>query len=55
MNLSMGNAVRVSSTAAGLYTIAKMTGMDKKIVDFSKDAIRKGANFVMDKMNKGVY
>ena len=55
MNLSMGNAVRVSSTAAGLYAIAKMTGMDKKIVDMSKDAIRKGANFVMDKMNKGVY
>lgn len=55
MNLSMGNAVRVSSTAAGLYAVAKMTGMDKKVVDFSKDAIRKGANFVMDKMNKGVY
>lgn len=42
MNLSMGNAVRVSSTAAGLYTVAKMTGMDKKIADLSKDVIRGG-------------
>ena len=55
MNLSMGNAVRVSSTAAGLYTVAKLTGMDKKIVDFSKDAVSKGINFVKDKMNGGVY
>lgn len=55
MNLTMGNTVRVSSTAAGLYTITKMTGMDKKIADVSKEAIRKGANFVMDKFNGGVY
>ena len=55
MNLTMGNAVRVSSTAAGLYAVAKMTGMDKKIADVSKEAIRKGANFVMDKFNGGVY
>ena len=55
MNLTMGNAVRVSSTAMGLYTIAKMTGMDKKIANVSKDAIRKGINFVRDKMNGGVY
>ena len=55
MNLTMGNAVRVSSTAAGLYAIAKMTGMDEKIVNVSKDVIRKGANFIMDKFNGGVY
>lgn len=55
MNLTMGNAVRVSSTAAGLYTIAKLTGLDKKIADVSKDAVRKGFNFVMDHMNGGVY
>ena len=40
MNLTMGNAVRVSSTAAGIYAVAKMTGMDKKIVEVSKDVIR---------------
>jgi hypothetical protein len=55
MNLSMGNAVRVSSTAAGLYTIARMTGMDKKIADVSKEAMRVGLNFVMDRFNNGVY
>ena len=55
MNLTMGNAVRVSSTAAGVYAVAKMTGMDKKIVDFSKEAIRKGATFVMDHVKGGVY
>jgi len=55
MNLTMGNAVRVSSTAAGLYAVAKMTGMDKKIVEVSKDTMRAGLNFVMDRMHKGVY
>ena len=55
MNLTMGNAVRVSSTAAGLYAVAKLTGLDKKIADASKDVVRKGFNFVMDRMNGGVY
>lgn len=54
-NMSVGNVSRASATAAGLYTIAHMTGMDKKIVDFSKDAMSKGYNIVMDHMKGGVY
>ena len=54
MNLSTGNAVRVSSTAMALYTVARITGTDKKISDFSKNAINKGLEIIRDHMNKGV-
>ncbi len=51
INLSTGNAVRVSSAAAAIYTVAKITGTDQKIADFSKDVIRKGFDIVN---NRGV-
>ena len=54
MNLSTGNAVRVSSTAATLYALAKITGTDQKIADMSKEVVRRGFNLVNDYLHKGV-
>ena len=52
INASMGNVSRASATAAGIYTVAHITGVDKKVKDYGTEGIKKGADYVRYMMMK---
>ena len=52
INIVSGNPVAVAASATGIYTVAKLTGLDKKTSEFGKKTIVKGGEIVKNVITK---